>query len=180
MLTVADLESHWATYVAGLPHALSMRTPQMALECAVEALGAQSGDTVLVVGDIAPRVIGALLTVGVEPVACSSLADCEADVQGAVGVVVGHPTEGVIAWYDDLVRFAFGRGLWIVEDCGVRLDLGRASHVAVWSLVGGIAACLDDRVARRMADLRARDGYGMSTEDAVRVVEALKRLRGER
>lgn len=179
MSTVTTLESHWARYVVGLPHALCMLTPQAALECALEAMYVQPGDTVLVVGDAAPRVVAAVDRVGAAAVQCTSLADCEADAEGAVGVVYCHATEGGALWYDGLVALCMRRGLWIIEDCGVRLDVGRASHVAVWALVGGIAACLDDGVAARMTAIRARDGWGMSEEDAVRCVEALRRLRGE-
>lgn len=178
MTAVSNLESHWATYVVRLPHAMAYRTPQAALECAVSALGCADGDVVLVVGE-PPAYVRAVLP---EAVVCRSLADLDADRAGAVGVVFCHATESEddAPWYSDMVSWCMEHGLWIIEDCGVRLDVGRRSHVAVWSLVGGIAACLDDRVARGMAAHRAREGWGMSEEDAVRCVAALERMRGDR
>lgn len=164
------LESRWATYVVGLPHAISLRTPEAGIAAAVCALGCDAGDTVLLVGD-APVYV----RMQVHGVPVASLADCCSDRPGAVGVIVSHPAEGRVPWYDDLVRWCMREGLWVIEDCGSRLDVGRASHAAVWSLVGGIVATLDDGVALRMREWRARTGYGMTVAQAEEVLRLVSR-----
>lgn len=177
MTTVSNLEAHWARYVVGLPHAFCMRTPQAAMECAVHAVGCDRANSVLVTSGAPPYVAAAVLSVGGIPQDVGQHV-WRHEPGDAVGIVVSWPVAGPLPWYDSLVQWCMQHGLWIIEDCGTRLDVGRASHAAVCALVGGIAACLDDRVAARMSEHRAREGWGMSEEDAVACVAALGRLRG--
>lgn len=186
---VRHFEKAFADYLAA-DHCIGVANGTEAIEIALRALGAKSGDRVAMAANAGMYSLTAAQTLGVEPV----FVDVHPDDQtvtfegvargvdaGVKGVIVTHLFGLAVAEIAAIAAFCRSRGVFLVEDCaqshgaivdGVRVGtFGDASSFSFYPTKnlgalgdGGAVVTSDDNVAQTLRRLRQ---YGWTSKYTV-------------
>ena len=162
----------------GVKHVIAVNTGTSALHMALDALGLQPGDEVIVPSLTFVASVQAIVAVGARPVFCEVYNDTlNMDIQDALGRVTPRTKAimpvhygGLACEMDNLLSFAHERKIWIVED---------AAHAFGSTCKGRKVGTLGDATCFSfdpIKNITCGEG-GMLVSDDPGLLERLKRLK---